>query len=687
MTASCRTTTGTGVRTIHGSSMHRVHSYFLFLVILFLAGFLSWQLYAAGSLRDGMDPADMTYTTPNNGRQSTTFLLHIHPYWIFSEDYHLYYLRARRMAAFGAVDDILEPSHSRRYDIRNAAQIFITLLPALLGENIQHYALIYFLYGTLSLCVIFMVSRSVMRNEHLALIGTLLIVYLMDEGRFFRVSTFLFSVPLSVVVLSRTMREDTEGPVLAYAGRDMVLGASLLVLAALDVWAYLFSVSMLGMYAVREVISRNAGYLRSLFMTVLPSVLYLGATVLFYSSRDLSLRAGIGSGAIPNFFLVVTDPWFLAFAAAAVVISVLDRRSIALRPLSSIILGYAGAVLCFGYGMGLSISQLDHFFLLLKPLATWLIIVALARFDWRRLSVSARIASLANRFAIVQQTWAKPAAGLLFCVAMLVAAYYIELPFAHEVRRNSINYANPRKHERLVGYLRSTVRDQRGRSFLTVSPELNYYIAFHSGFDMLLPSGFPLHSLRSNEDIAFRIAGIFRLLGVQPHMGESMLRPGQDQDSWIYNRALAAKGNYLYDLYHRYGLTDRARQGTLEAMAREAAPAGREPLSPDYILVDEVAASLQVRVPEQYRLIYEDHDMRLYQKTDAQRGVVPGREQTQGRENGPGGMAAGPFHVRMTGWMPEGGASGSRSEAIREEAGERNGRSLSPDVGNRLARS
>lgn len=610
--------------------------------ILAFAGFLSWQLHAAGDLRDRIPPAARNSMTPNNGDLSTTFLLHIQPYWIFSEDYHLYYLRAKRMAAFGPVDDVLEPSRSRRYDLRNAAQVAITLLPALFGENLHHYAVIYFLSLAASLLVIFWATNAVTRHAFLSLCATMIVVTLVVEIRFYRISTTLFSLPLLVLILARLMRPGSGGSALARHATDRILGAALLALSALDVWAYLFGLSILCCAAVGDIVRGRTGPMVPRLLASLPSVLYLGATVALYSGGDLSLRAGmrLAERGVSDMTTLFNNSLFLYMVAGIAVIYALDRRSPGPWMMTSVVSGYAACGLGLGLGFGIDIYQLKHFVVFLKPLAAWVAVVSLATLDWKSImNRNATTAAVLRLFDGQNVRWTGPAGNLLFLglAAAVACNDIVSSRFIGSVQAATVHFANPRRHEQLLAFLQENVRDQRGRSFLTLSPELNYFIAFHSEFDMLLPSGFPLHSTRSNEEIALRMAGISRLLGIRPAVWGSVLQPGQDHDAWIRSRALAAQRNLLYDLYHRYGLHDRGRTRLLEVLSREMAAPSREPTAPDYILVDEVASSLQAQVPGNYLLIYDDHHLRLYRRApDPRRAAAPGRMEARGGKRSPG---------------------------------------------------
>ncbi|GEM_PF-4274002 len=45
----------------------------------------------------------------------------------------------------------------------------------------------------------------------------------------------------------------------------------------------------------------------------------------------------------------------------------------------------------------------------------------------------------------------------------------------------------------MIEYINTRLPDQKGKSILTLSHELNYLLAYHTDFDLLLPEGFPLN--------------------------------------------------------------------------------------------------------------------------------------------------------------------------------------------------
>lgn len=108
---------------------------------------------------------------------------------------------------------------------------------------------------------------------------------------------------------------------------------------------------------------------------------------------------------------------------------------------------------------------------------------------------------------------------------------------------------------RPIEKLKNTLQkyDLTEKRILTLNFEVNYMLAFYTNADLLLPSGFPLHSRKTNHEIIHQLVAASQALGLGQ---EDLLKCIFDQNdsyqtNWIHDRLKSERNGFAYNLLHR----------------------------------------------------------------------------------------------------------------------------------------
>lgn len=597
------------------------------LLVLLILG-ISWSaavhFYEVPKLRQTYPgvPPEIVQRVPNNGDFATTFVIHIRRYYLFGEDFYLYFVRAKRIFEFGWVDNLLEPSKNTGQDFRNPVQVLVTALPALFGQPIQNLAIIYLIYLSLGIYLVYRASMRWIPAPWFAFLVSGAALFTFQE-RLLRLSTYALSAPVFIFGVSGllevyfTLR---KGLPLSFK-QKIVLGAVLLLLALWDAWAFAV------LFSLTAAIAAQAAYRYFIVSEKLPALkqgmkslgLLLAVSVFIYKilsfhiHPDVFSRAGFHNVNYPGFQWLHLPELFLWMILLAGMLYALRKKESGffdffILSIASFVLVLAGMV----YVLRSEAFALSHFYYMYRFLWVWLAGISAGYLKpWELLS--GRIAAAGN------SGFKRGAAlGLMLLIGAGWSYHY-----------NSIfpdyfypTCAKQKRFEKLLQFVDAKIPEQRGKSLLTLSHEANYLLAYDTKFDLLLPGGFALHSRKTNQEIINRFAAISHFLQLPAEKWNVFLTPDhpKDQHVWGLSRLLSERAGYLYYLFDRYSMRpDEMGPGgeqafKLKTRLLQELPANPSQFDrlPDYVLFEDVAKFLDPRLPDVYDKIYEADGLILY---------------------------------------------------------------------------
>jgi hypothetical protein len=531
----------------------------------------------------------------NNGNRPTFFALHLNPYYLFSEDFHLYFVRAKRIMTRGWSDSLLFAPDEQGKNYAAPLQAALGMIAASTGGEPLPYALFLTSVLVAAWLLLYAASRaalpaSVSRlNLLLAVLVTVLFEGLQFLGRphteFYqwpvarglRTSTLAWSNPLLVAVL-------LCGASLAFRRRSSpgvwgCLAIGLTALALSDNWAFMLAWGATGLVwlmVVSGAIYSRIDLCRMQCARPLSLGLVLFFTLAAFAAQtgalrgDALARAGMGpQWQIPGTWIAAVNrelmrDYLLGAAALLAVSLVTIRASLA------------------GRGLGLWLSakwnrwtqvRLQITATAWMPILAGMAIVAVfswigtdpyhaRQFTWRIdycLLYGVLLLVLEGARRLVVRSWLPPPRARLVelgvamvCVAALLGYHQRRI---HRFIKNTASreYYLTRDEEQLHDWLNDYSRGRGRYSLATASPELNLLCAYWTDADLWLPSGFPYHCASSRERLEQRTADLVRLYNASPQrwLSFNMHMHADDQWSWAQSRVLSARQGYMYYLLHR----------------------------------------------------------------------------------------------------------------------------------------
>ena len=166
--------------------------------------------------------------------------------------------------------------------------------------------------------------------------------------------------------------------------------------------------------------------------------------------------------------------------------------------------------------------------------------------EWARRGIE----YLARRYGRQSHGW--ELAVTATCLAALFV-YHNQRIYSFITHTASREFFFTADEEELRDWLRRRDASLGKYTLATASHELNYLAAYWTHADLLLPEGFPLHSVESNAEIEERMARLLAIYGAAPAswLDFNLHRPAWDQWSWGASRLLSARHGYMYYLLHR----------------------------------------------------------------------------------------------------------------------------------------
>lgn len=602
----------------------------------------------------------------NNGSEATFFAFHVSPSYNFSEDFHLYYVRAKRIAERGWTDSLLYSRPSERPNYAAPLQVAYGWLALATEGSPRRYAILIFAtlafgWGALALFA----RRWLPRDFHSGSILLAVLVTVLFEAWHFIVSEPRFN-SFGVWPVFRALRMSTmswTSPVLvasligiASLGFDRQrwrstlfwIGLMLAALLCTDNWAFAMAWTACGLVAIGLVMTAVASRVRRgawpLSALSTASGLMLLVAISFWGheqlnaslSGDALLRGGVGvdwQQAAPRSNVISTHEWMLEHALAPALIvlalAVLARRRFRSSGQNEETLALASWNLLLSIALLALASLLAlDFAMTRRGMETFL----RNQIHWRVDYCLLFVATLAVCEGVRTSVWRLGVRGMSAWTAAVCASLLVLFAY-HNYRIHSFvtnvaarDFFLTADAQGMKRWLEQFDREHDRYELATASLELNYLCAYWTDADLLLPSGFPYHNGASTEEIESRTLRLLRLFNASEKSWLRFTKPSgkRFQDLWLESRAAASGEAYTYHLLHRWayyrhadeeerqGGVFRRRIGKALCESHDA----RAPSLPEVILVDEVSRSIGQPDLENYMLAHRSGSIEAWVRSD-----------------------------------------------------------------------
>jgi hypothetical protein len=580
----------------------------------------------------------------NNGSQPTFFAFHTNPYFVFSEDFHLYCVRAKRIAERGWTDSLLYSRPGEKPCYVAPLQVFLSRLAVLTDGRPIWYGLYMFCVLSLGWSALMIAARCWLPKQVnsasilLAVLLTVLceaVLYLFvapdvptyriwPELRGLRLSTVAWTSPLLVSVmigLTNVMVGGRRWPLTVSA-----LTVLLVLLLCADNWAFALAWVATGLTILY--LSARIGYCRRkngiwlrqsirlvMSLTIVALTTYAIHTTLSRSLLgDVLTRGGVGPawiGVDQYRDLVPTMGMWCVFAAIPVV-AVGLFASIDIMPTE-----VENSVLLRRRSLGEQVVWRQLWLLALLPLIATPLLYLLLKANGAEPYLRFQLYWRGNYcsvlpFTLIAFEWLRKtlhqfefriARRWTLALSLAVAALFAY----HDYRVHwYVKYIGRREFfltvdaEQLRPWLEQFERDHGRFELATCSPELNYLSAYWTNADLLLPTGFPYHNAASDEEIECRALELLRLYNTTRESWLAFSYPTARGfcDLWTESRVAAAGEGFIYHLFHRemtltmpnqprFNELERLRIGNLIDEPHKTRGA-----TPEVILIDPVSNAL-----------------------------------------------------------------------------------------------
>jgi len=513
---------------------------------------LIWPFTQVQDYRNEFSPTEHWV---NDGTIATTFSWHSNPFDIVSEDFHLYLLRAKRMWELGMDRDIMDGQKFSNIDFRNVVQVILNSPAALFCSNTTQLSYLYIFYFT---CIIGLIWYSFKEKGSwpiYSFLGTIVILFSFSD-RIYRMGTTLFSGPLLLFLLALQMsvllEKKSNEPILKLQTRPLKIWGSsliLLFLLFLDIWAACTGLFLAGISILILFDSKNfKKSLNSILAILIPLLIFVLITRNLFN-EDALLRTGNNFnendyGKIVNeFFNFHLNKKLLVINILMVLFS-RSKKHILLFLIS--LFTPITLALLWTFIFNIEITQIFHFYHFQNSILAWIAIHSLINFEFEK------------KLIFNSVKWVG-----VFTPILLGITFY--KPFFYKMRQQSIenksdgthgfaSWANTQAIEKLIAQTKMET-DQKD-NIATISYEVAYALAFNSSAKILLPSGFPLHSQKSNMEMATAYMSVGQTLGIHRDslIQYSSFKHPMEQSNWDQGRVNSEKAGFAYNLFHRLGL-------------------------------------------------------------------------------------------------------------------------------------
>jgi hypothetical protein len=576
---------------------------------LFWLGLLVICLYAASFVQFGWidkwaAPADKRV---NDGRHATFFAVDINPYYLFSEDFHLYVVRAKRILDRGWTDSPLYSTGHEKPSYAAPLQAALMMIAVSTDGQPLPYALFIVSVLLVAWSVLYLAASHWLDPtvSPLSVLIAVLVTVLFEAvanvahptyeyaqwpvHRGLRMSTLAWSNPLglAVVIASVSLLFQSARP----WGRVTFIAVLLAVFAASDSWSFLLAGAsaavVIGMLTGIAIIRRwrgSAGARAAIVAGIgLAMAALLGLAIQQLTGGHLSgdafTRAGFGNAWRHSLLGVDNLPDFrreirahallvggLAIIAAIYVqlqFTPTNRRVVStttfswpsrprLHLLCLLAVTFAAQALAVG---SLARIGMDDF---MRNQFAWRVdmVVLFCAVVLACESTKSVVQHMAVRLRRDPRRW-----ELALSAAFVAALFIYHNSRIHGFIKHTAGqeFFLTADEEHLRDWLRRRDKSLGQYTLATASHELNYLAAYWTHADLLLPEGFPLHSMESNAEIEERMARLLAIYGATPAswLDFNLYRHVWDQWSWGVSRLLSARHGYMYYLLHNEIVIER----------------------------------------------------------------------------------------------------------------------------------
>ena len=510
-----------------------------------LAVLVIWPLTQVQEYRNEFAPTEHWV---NDGAVASTFTWHSNPFDIVSEDFHLYSLRAKRMWELGWDKDIMDGQKFSHIDFRNFLQVLLASPVALFCSNTDQLAYFYIFYFTCIIGLIWYSFREKGRWPIYSFLGTIVILFSFSD-RIYRMGTTMFSGPLLLLLVSIQMNlmidKKSQNRQLKIWGSSLVL----IFLLFLDIWAACYGLFLAGISILINFDSKEYKKSTNSIIAILLPLLIFVLVTRNLMSKDALLRIGNNFnendyGKIVNeFFNFHLNKKLLAINILMVIFS--RSKKHILFFLISLFTPITLALL-WTLIFNIEITQIFHFYHFQNSILALIAIHSMIHFEFEKKIIYESV------------KWV----GIM---TPILLGIFIYKPFFYKLGQQSIenksvgtqgfaSWANSNAIEKLINQTKTKTKQQD--NIATISYEVAYALAFNSSAKILLPSGFPLHSQKSNLGLATAYMSIGKKLGIPK---DSLIHyPNfehpKEQTNWDQGRVKSERDGFAYNLFHRLGL-------------------------------------------------------------------------------------------------------------------------------------
>ena len=510
-----------------------------------LAVLVIWPLTQVQEYRNEFAPTEHWV---NDGVVASTFTWHSNPFDIVSEDFHSYLLRAKRMWELGWNKDIMDGQKFSHIDFRNFLQVLLASPVALFCSNTDQLAYFYIFYFTCIIGLIWYSFREKGRWPIYSFLGTIVILFSFSD-RIYRMGTTMFSGPLLLLLVSIQMSlmidKKSLNRQLKIWGSSLVL----LFLLFLDIWAACYGLFLAGISILINFDSKEYKKSTNSIIAILLPLLIFVLVTRNLMSKDALLRIGNNFnendyGKIVNeFFNFHLNKKLLAINILMVIFS--RSKKHILFFLISLFTPITLALL-WTLIFNIEITQIFHFYHFQNSILAWIAIHSMIHFEFEKKIIYESV------------KWV----GIM---TPILLGIFIYKPFFYKLGQQSIenksvgtqgfaSWANSNAIEKLINQTKTKTKQQD--NIATISYEVAYALAFNSSAKILLPSGFPLHSQKSNLGLATAYMSIGKTLGIPKDslINYPNFEHPKEQTNWDQGRVKSERDGFAYNLFHRLGL-------------------------------------------------------------------------------------------------------------------------------------
>lgn len=568
------------------------------------------------------------------------------PFYVSSEDWHLYFLRSHEFW-----EQLTMGQAANRFDGRNLPQLFVGLPFAWQGGELLGYGWLLAFYMGIASFLLWKVARKWGLSQPLA--GCFIAVYWFTAPiNFLRVSTWTLGFPLALVLLSYSiamLRPEAQNTRRAYG----LLGLVAVVLVGMDFWLFLLCSFMVGMLALPQLTKAQTW---KVGLAWVAACAVLAISLLGYPSHpDSSFRAGMGLWKASDW---VTYPWadffgespfdivFYGISALALVFWRYKQDELAGKALGigyiTIALAAIGvSSLCTVIGK-LEVYQSGQHFL--RPTRVfWVLwsVYASLQVGAHERQLSRLLSFSALFFGLFISRYLEPKgystlsiAGVLGVLPGIVYVLEKGGPFrAYQAQVRSVgtwallgiavwvfgphrlipaqldSFQVPQELYNIENHLRAHADGQDSLACMAYSTAFS--LAYQTPVKPLLPSGFPLHDMGSNQSLYNKAIALGSFFSIPQARMDSVLKVGIHKMTYDPSPAKQAEiecQDFSYFLFHRNWWRPKG--------VEMGQPVSATLTPPQWLVIDPLGRKLGAHVPTGYKPVIVGKDYQLYRREE-----------------------------------------------------------------------